>query len=123
MSQDDLVILFRPVGKKELELIERSGFKEFPPRLFHQPIFYPVLNQEYAEKIARDWNTKTAASDYAGYVTRFRVRRDFLARYSVQTVGTRSLHEEYWIPSEDLDAFNQNLVGLIEVISEFHLES
>ncbi len=40
--------LYRPVGTKELELVIRSGNKAFPPRLPEQPIFYPVLNEEYA---------------------------------------------------------------------------
>jgi hypothetical protein len=35
--------LYRPVGKKELELIRASGFRAFPPRLPGQPFFYPVL--------------------------------------------------------------------------------
>jgi hypothetical protein len=118
----DTVVLFRPIGCKELELIEKSGFTQFPPRLFHQPILYPVLNQEYAEKIARDWNTKDAASGYMGYVTRFRVRRDYLSKYPVQLVGARSVHEEYWIPAEDLEQFNENLVGLIEIIAKFQGE-
>ena len=116
---DDTSVLYRPVGKKELALIEQAGFKAFPPRLFHQPIFYPVLNQEYAEQIARDWNTKDPVSDFVGYVTRFRVRKSYLSQYTVQTAGARTLHEEYWIPAEDLGQFNSNLVGLIEVISEF----
>lgn len=123
MNCDDAVTLFRPVGQKELELIQESSFKEFPPRLFHQPIFYPVLNQEYAEKIARDWNTKDEVSGYRGYVTRFRVRREYLEQYDVKTVGAQSLHEEYWIPAEDLDNFNRNIVGSIEVIAEFSAES
>jgi hypothetical protein len=123
MNSDNAVTLFRPVGQKELELIQESGFKEFPPRLFHQPIFYPVLNQEYAEKIARDWNTKDEASGYRGYVTRFRVRREYLQQYDVKTVGAQSLHEEYWIPAEDLDNFNRNIVGSIEIISEFSADS
>jgi hypothetical protein len=46
------MILYRPIGRKEYDLIKQSDFKEFPPRLNWQPIFYPVLNQEYAEKIA-----------------------------------------------------------------------
>ena len=54
--------LFRPVGKPELDLIRASGVRAFPPRLAQQPIFYPVLNEEYATEIARDWNTKDAAS-------------------------------------------------------------
>jgi len=40
--------LYRPGGPKELALIEASGWKEFPPRLPEQPIFYPVINEEYA---------------------------------------------------------------------------
>lgn len=52
------MILYRPVGIKELELIALSDWAAFPPRLPHQPIFYPVLNFQYAAQIARDWNTK-----------------------------------------------------------------
>lgn len=36
-------ILYRPVGAKELDLIAASGYREFPPRLPEQPIFYPVI--------------------------------------------------------------------------------
>jgi hypothetical protein len=115
----DTVTLYRPAGKKELELIAASDFAAFPPRLVFQPIFYPVLNEEYAVQIARDWNTRDAASDYTGYVTRFRVRSEFLERYTIQTVGS-SKHREYWIPAGDLSAFNENIVGPIEVIAEFH---
>jgi hypothetical protein len=113
--------LYRPVGEKELCLIEESGFTAFPPRLPEQPIFYPVLNEEYATQIARDWNTKHDA-DRCGYVTRFRVRSKFLERYEVQTVGG-SVHRELWIPAEDLAEFNRNIVGLIEVISEFRAQA
>jgi hypothetical protein len=118
---DEVRTLFRPVGQKELDLIAASGWRAFPPRLPFQPIFYPVLNKAYAVQIARDWNTQDAASGYAGYVTRFQVRAAFLSRYSVQTVGA-SVHQEYWIPAEDLAALNRNIVGLIEVIAEFHGE-
>ncbi len=116
---EEAVTLYRPVGRRELELIRKSGYREFPPRLPFQPIFYPVLNQEYAAQIARDWNTKDAASGYAGYVTRFRVRADYLARYTVQTVGNAT-HREYWIPAEDLPELNDNIVGPIEVIATYH---
>ena len=113
----ETVTLYRPVGKKELELIEASDFKEFPPRLPEQPIFYPVLNENYAVQIARDWNARMN-EDRVGFVTRFNVRKDFLDKYEVQTVGGIE-HEEYWIPAEDLAAFNSNIVGQIEVIAEF----
>ena len=109
-------ILFRPVGPEELNLIAASGYREFPPRLPEQPIFYPVLNEEYAIQIARDWNVRASGS---GYVTRFSVRKDFLAKYEIKVVGG-SIHQEYWIPAEDLSAFNQNIVDKIEVIAEFN---
>lgn len=120
MNDEAAVTLFRPVGAEELKLIRESGFREFPPRLPEQPIFYPVLNEEYATQIARDWNAKHGKSG-KGFVTRFRVREEFLSLYEVQTVGG-SVHQEYWIPAEELPEFNRNIVGLIEVISEFSHE-
>src|SRR5438552_4781211 len=115
------VTLYRPVGQAELDLIRESGWRAFPPRLEWQPIFYPVLTEEYATRIARDWNTRDAASGYAGYVTRFRVRRDFLDRYEPHVAGGVAC-QEYWIPAADLDEFNRSIVGAIEVIAEFHRE-
>jgi hypothetical protein len=114
----DTVTLYRPVGQAELDLIEASGWREFPPRLPIQPIFYPVLTREYAQQIARDWNRKDAASGYVGYVTEFDVRADHIAAYDVQTVGGSS-YREYWIPAEDLTMFNANIVGLIRVIDRY----
>lgn len=112
--------LYRPVGQAELDLIAASGFRCFPPRFPKQPIFYPVLNFEYAAQIARDWNAKYNA-DKIGYVTRFAVKTEFLNRYEVHFVGGE-LYQEHWIPAEDLDKFNQNIVGQIEVIAEFRNE-
>jgi hypothetical protein len=48
--------LYRPVGKKELSLIADSDFKAYPPRLMWQPIFYPVMNFDYAAQIAKEWS-------------------------------------------------------------------
>ena len=113
--------LYRPVGQTELELIRASGFREFPPRLPEQPIFYPVLNQEYAAQIARDWNTKDERSGFVGYVSKFEVRSEFLGAYEIHTVGSTA-HQEYWIPAAELSQFNANIVGQIEIISEFRLK-
>jgi len=115
---DALTTLYRPVGLRELQLIRAGGFRTFPPRLPGQPFFYPVLNEEYAVQIARDWNTKDEASGNEGYVLRFEVRNEFLDRYEIHIVG-RSNHREYWIPANDLEGFNRNIVGPIEVIHEF----
>lgn len=110
--------LYRPVGKKEFELIRDSGFREFPPRLPHQPFFYPVLNEDYAVQIARDWNTKDEASGYQGFVLKFDVQTEFIGRYNVHVVGNFT-HQEYWIPAADLDELNRNIEGTIEVLREF----
>jgi len=115
MNTTNTTTLYRPVGPKELDLIRQTGYRAFPPRLPEQPIFYPVLTEDYATKIARDWNVKASGS---GYVTRFKVLRAFLDRYPVQEAGGRA-HQEYWIPAEELDDFNAAIVGKIEVIAEF----
>jgi len=111
----DTITLYRPVGPAELELVEATGWREFPPRLPEQPIFYPVTNQAYAVQIARDWNVKASG---AGFVTRFHLDAEYLSRFAVQKVGG-SMHTEYWIPAEQLPEFNANIVGLIEVIEKF----
>jgi hypothetical protein len=115
---NETTILYRPVGANELRLIAESGYSAFPPRLIGQPIFYPVLNEEYATQIARDWNAKNSKSK-VGYVTRFAVKTSYLSQFTAQKVGG-ALHLEYWIPAEQLSEFNQNIVGKIEVVSEFH---
>jgi len=89
--------------------------KRFPPRLPEQPIFYPVTTEDYAVKIARDWNVPASGS---GFVTRFDVLGDFLDAYCVQDAGGIT-HREYWIPAEDMDAFNAAIVGSIKVVRSF----
>ena len=118
MSPDiQITALFRPVGPQELALIQESDFSQFPPRPAGQPYFYPVQNEEYAIQIARDWNAKNPAIG-VGFVTRFRVRTEYLARFDVKTVGS-AIHREYWIPADELSEFNRNIIGKIEVIAEF----
>jgi hypothetical protein len=109
------VTLYRPVGPEELALIEASGFRAFPPCLPEQPIFYPVTNEAYAVQIARDWNTKDGG---VGYVTRFEIAAVHLERYERKVVGAR-VHEEYWVPASELDAFNAAILHEIEVIYAF----
>lgn len=110
--------LYRPIGLKELQLIIDLDFKAFPPRLEWQPIFYPVLNQEYAEQIAEKWNTKDEFSGYCGIVTKFDLPSGYLQKYEVQNVGG-FIHNELWIPSEDLNELNSNIIGQIEIAKVF----
>lgn len=112
------MILFRPVGRAELELIQKTNWTAFPPRLPEQPIFYPVLNQKYAEEIALRWNTKDENSQYKGFVLKFEIDDEYVSQFEVQTVGSR-YHQELWIPAEELENFNKQIRGKIEIIKEF----
>jgi hypothetical protein len=108
-------LLYRPVNQAELDLIEASGYRAFPPRLPEQPIFYPVLNEDYAVQISRDWNVPYYG---VGHVVRFAVASDYLAQFAVQNVGDAQ-HNELWVPAEQLAEFNQHIQGNIEVIGTF----
>lgn len=108
--------LYRPVGPKELALIEQSGWTKFPPRLPEQPIFYPVMNEEYAIQIARDWNVAASGS---GFVTKFAVKSKYLSKFEMQNVGGQ-IHNELWVPAEELEEFNSNIVGQIELTKSFY---
>ena len=110
--------LFRPVGEKEYILIQQCGFKKFPPRLPEQPIFYPVLNEKYAIEIASKWNIKDKFSNYIGYVLKFIISDNYISKFDIKTVGN-SYHQEFWIPAEELNEFNENIIGKIEVIYKF----
>jgi hypothetical protein len=107
--------LFRPVGPVELKLIAASGWRSFPPRLPEQPIFYPVLNEEYAAQIAERWNVKESGS---GYVTAFDIETEYVERFEAKQVGGRE-HVELWVPAEELAEFNRHIVGLIRVVREY----
>lgn len=111
-------LLYCPVNQAELDLIAASGWLAFPARLPEQPIFYPVLNEEYAAQITRDWNVPYYG---VGYVLRFAVEADYADQFPVQNVGGRE-HEELWIPAEELAEFNRHIMGQIEVVGVFKAE-
>jgi hypothetical protein len=112
---DGLVSTRRTAG---VDLIEATGFRRFPPRLPEQQFFYPVVNEEYAAQIARNWNTKDESSGWTGYVLRFKISSEFLAQYPTRMVGS-AIHREYWIPAAKLEEFNDHIDGVIEAIACF----
>jgi len=112
---EETVILYRPCGPQELQLVAQSGYRKWPPRLPSQPIFYPVTSEAYAREITTQWNLK---ENGAGFVTRFQVRKRFMDGYETHQVGA-STHTEWWIPARDLEELNANIVGLIEIIGEY----
>jgi len=111
--------LYRPVGLAEMQLILDQDLKGFPPRLPDQPIFYPVLNKPYADRIAKEWNTQDRFSGFVGFVTEFQVKSPFIDRYDEKVVGARQ-HAELWIPSDELEEMNANIEGEIRVVDVFY---
>jgi hypothetical protein len=111
-NPDGTTTLWRPVGPAELELLRACGMRAWPPRLPEQPIFYPVLNEAYARRIAAEWNVAASGS---GFVLRFALPTAFARRYPTRQAGGREMLE-LWIPAEDLDEVNRQLVGPIEVV-------
>jgi hypothetical protein len=114
------MILYRPVGLEELKLIVQTGCKSFPPKLPDQPIFYPVLNFEYAEQIANGWNTKYN-NPPCGFVTKFQVEDGYVSKFKIETVGAR-IHQELWVPAEELEEFNSNISGNITIEAAYYGE-
>jgi hypothetical protein len=113
LLDSDVLPLWRPIGVRELELISASGMREFPPPLSEQAM-YLALAEAYATKIACDWYAPRGG----GIVTRFQVPRDFIHRYPLHRTGGRE-HLEYLIPAEDLPAFNNAIIGQIEIVAAF----
>ena len=115
MQTNETTFLFRPVNQTELDLIEKSDWTKFPPRLPEQPIIYPVMNEEYAIQISKEWNVPAYG---VGYVTKFAVKTAYLNKFKIENVGGE-IHNELWIPAEELEEFNSNIVGKIEVTNQF----
>jgi hypothetical protein len=113
------ITLYRPVGQLELDLIKESGYKAFPPRLSWQPIFYPVLDFDYACTIANDWNTNDEANGNVGYVTSFEIPMGYFNSFKIENVGAVN-HNEMWVPAEQLEEFNSKIISGIKVIKAFY---
>ena len=75
-----------------------------------------MLNEQYATKIARDWNSKDPASDFIGHVLRFEVDAAYLQQFPPHRVGGAGI-DELCIPAEQLEEFNDHIVGQIALHS------
>ena len=111
----DTRTLYRPVNKAELDLIKSLDWKGFPPRLPDQPIFYPVLNETYAREITQKWNIPAYG---VGYVVKWEMDREYLSQFKVENVGGH-IHNELWVPADELEEFNSHIIGKIELVAEY----
>lgn len=101
-------------GKRSGDLVLASGCTQWPRRLPDQDIFYPVTNEAYARALTQ-WNVMDFG---VGYATRFFVAKEFMDQYPIRCVGGQD-HTQWWVPAEDLPQLNKNIIGKIEIISEF----
>ena len=101
--------LYRPNGTKRIGVDRQSGDEKISARLFWQPIFYPVLNVEYASEIAERWTEAMKDSDQAGFVTAFEISEEYFQPFQVQTVGLDH-HQELWVPDHQPPEFNDQIV-------------
>ncbi len=115
---NDHITLYKSLSPVELAVIIRSGWAEFFPASPDQKIFSPKLHLAYAEMLARQLE---AACHNAGYVVAFRVPRNFLSHFELQTIGYLE-HQEYWIPVAELGALNAAIAGRIRLVSAFTME-
>ncbi|QNH62791.1 ADP-ribosylation/crystallin J1 [Hymenobacter sediminicola] len=116
--EPEALLLYCPVNQQELDLIAASGWLEFPSCVPAQPIFYLVMDEAQAARIACDWH----GSDYGvGYVLRFALDAEYAATFPVQNVGLRE-YNELWVPAEELADFNRQILGQIEVVAVFGAE-
>lgn len=73
------------------------------------------MNEEYAIQITKEWNVPEFG---VGYVVKFFVNPDYLKKFKIENVGSE-IHNELWVPAEELEEFNTNIIGKIEITREF----
>ncbi|WP_232735137.1 hypothetical protein [Olleya sp. Bg11-27] len=56
--------------------------------------------------------------NYLGFVTEFKIKEQEFLKYEVENVGG-AIHNELWVPSDKLQAFNEAIVEEIKVINVF----
>lgn len=101
-----------------LEAIRVRSWKSFPPLQEEEAAFYPAISQLFALQKAQDW---TLPDWGECYVTQFRIAAGYVRNFEVQTLSGE-VHEELWVPAEELENFNSNIVGKIQVLKAFTAE-
>lgn len=56
---------------------------------------------------------------YSGFVTRFEVEQEYAEKFDVHRVGG-NIHQELWVPAEELEQFNRHIIGKIEIVASYY---
>lgn len=103
--------IYRSCGLPEWRLIRQDGRGKFPACMIRADIFYPSLLFENACGLAREFNTRDPASEFAGLVLACDVPPDFLREYDDPELEPEAL----WLPPETRAAINDALQGPLRV--------
>jgi hypothetical protein len=115
----ELVQLYYPVTDKQLEFIANHQYKLFPPRFFTKPVLCPMLNREYAQRVASERTNWVHEKTDCIHVLRFLVKPDFIKQYTQGSITNDRARIS--IPQSDLSKLNQNIVGYIERVEKVDL--
>jgi hypothetical protein len=94
-------VLYRPVDAAELARLQERGHRTFAP----------IEGAETIQLVCDEAHARALAGP--GWVTRFAVRMDFLAKYPA--LGSKP-REEYRVPTSELAVLNDSIVGPIVVL-------
>jgi hypothetical protein len=108
----ELTTLYRPIGPKERNLLEASGWTRYPEGLFEQLVFYPGSHLESAVQSARTWYVLAYGS---GFITKVELPESFID----SIFASNEKQDELWVQANSLEEFNQQIVGEIEVLRSF----
>lgn len=95
------MVLYRPVDAAELARLQERGHRTFAP----------IEGAETIQLVCDETHARALAGP--GWVTRFALRMDFLSKYP--PLGTKP-REEHRIPTSELAALNDAIVGPIVVL-------
>ena len=120
LQGENTTVLYRPVGRSELDGIREHDFRRLPPPPTGHSFFRLAVTRECAAEVAVEWSARERIADYSDvYLARLHVVSASLSRYRRRRVPGSS-HWEYLVPATRLDEFNSHIRGLIEVVAEYH---
>ncbi|RYD52190.1 MAG: ADP-ribosylation/crystallin J1 [Sphingobacteriales bacterium] len=106
--------LYHTVSESGLQALQTLRWRGLPPCA--EAAFYPALTRQFALETTRLWKLPEWGT---GYLTRFKISARYVRDFEVQSLSGE-VYEELWVPTEELGAFNQHIVGKIEVLQVLH---
>lgn len=101
-----ITTLYRVIDDGELNALRALGFRKFPA--CGEAAFYPMLSRHFALESLRQ------RPPGRQYLTQFKICAVYARSFEVQTL-CGEVHDELWVPAEELPVFNEKIVGKISL--------